>query len=339
MVTAAATPIPERQNVTPDLFRDEILPAGRPVVMRGLVGDWPAVHAGRTSAADMCAYLRRFDQGQQIKTLFGPPRIDGRFFYNDDLSGFNFQQQQARVSTVLDFLLEHADDERPPALAAQSITARDNLPGFSAENRLGLVAETVDPRLWIGNAVTVAAHYDPAENIACVVSGRRRFTLLPPEQVGNLYVGPMELTPAGATISLVSLDEPDLETHPRFADAMVHAQSAELEPGDAIYIPYLWWHHVRSLQPVNLLVNYWWTPPAEVYGTPRDALVHAILAIKALPPTHRRAWEAMFAHYVFQSAGDPGAHLPPERRGILGQITPDQARGVRAMLARTLARP
>lgn len=129
----AAAQIPELDNVTPERFRDEIVPAARPVVMRGLVGDWPVVAAGRTSPVAVCDYLRRFDHGQQVKTLSGPPRIDGRFFYNDDLSGFNFQQQPARVSTVLDFLLEHAGDERPPALAAQSITSRDNLPGFSAE--------------------------------------------------------------------------------------------------------------------------------------------------------------------------------------------------------------
>lgn len=332
-------PIPEWTNVTPERFRDEILPVSRPVVMRGLVGDWPAVKAGRTSATAICDYMRRFDHDRQIKTMSGPPRIKGRFFYNDDLSGFNFQQQPARISTVLDFLLEHASDECPPALAAQSITARDNLPGFSAENRLALVDETVDPRVWIGNAVTVATHYDPAENIACVVSGRRRFTLFAPDQISDLYVGPMELTPAGATISLVPLDEFNPEIYPRFAAAHATALTAELGPGDAIYIPYLWWHHVRSLEAVNMLVNYWWTPASETYGTPRDALMHAILAIKALPPAHRQAWEAIFSHYVFQKSGDPGEHLPRSRRGVLGRISPDLARGVRAMLARTFARP
>jgi oxalate decarboxylase/phosphoglucose isomerase-like protein (cupin superfamily) len=334
-----ATPIPELESVTPERFRNEILPAARPVVMRGLVRDWPVVTASRASPEAICDYLSRFDQGQQIKTMSGPPRINGRFFYNDDLSGFNFQQQPARLSTVLDFLLEHAGDERPPALAAQSITARDNLPGFSAENRLALVDDSVDPRVWIGNAVTVATHYDPAENIACVVSGRRRFTLFAPDQISNLYVGPMELTPAGATISLVPLDEINPEIHPRFATAQAAALTAELGPGDAIYIPYLWWHHVRSLEPVNVLVNYWWTPATETYGTPRDALMHAILAIGALPPAHRQAWKAVFSHYVFQTAGDPGEHLPKERRGVLGRISPDLARSIRAMLARTFARP
>ena len=57
--------------------------------------------------------------------------------------------------------------------------------------------EGVPPRLWLGNAIKVATHYDQMENIGIVVTGRRRFTLFPPEQVANLYMGPIELTPAG----------------------------------------------------------------------------------------------------------------------------------------------
>ena len=35
------------------------------------------------------------------------------------------------------------------------------------------------------------------------------------------------------------------------ASETASAQTAELEPGDAIYIPYFWWHHVRSLTGFN----------------------------------------------------------------------------------------
>ena len=43
---------------------------------------------------------------------------------------------------------------------------------------------------------------------------------------------------------------------------MTQAFSAELQPGDAIFIPSLWWHQVESLSAVNGLVNYWWTDTA-----------------------------------------------------------------------------
>src|SRR3954471_5709471 len=98
------------------------------------------------------------------------------------------------------------------------------------------------------------------ENSGVVVMRRRRFTLFPPDQIVNLYMGPLELTPAGTPISLVDPDAPDLERFPRFAEAAKLGQSATLDPGDAIYIPFHWWHAVASLDPVSAFVNYWWNP-------------------------------------------------------------------------------
>src|SRR3546814_19855372 len=88
--------------------------------------------------------------------------------------------------------------------------------------------------------------------------GRRRFTLFPPDQFANLYLGPIDNTPAGRTVSLVDFDAPDLVAHPRFAEAMAQARTVELDPGAAVFIPSLWWHHVEGLAPIHILLNYWW---------------------------------------------------------------------------------
>jgi hypothetical protein len=268
--------------------------------------------------------------------MLGPPSIEGRFFYNADLSDFNFRSEQVKLAAALDLLLHSLDDARPSALAIQSVPTRANLPGFDADNRMPLLPDSLEPRVWIGNRVTVAAHHDPSENIACVVAGRRRFTLFPPDQVGNLYPGPFELTPAGPIISMVDFRAPDLERYPGFPDALAVAQTADLEPGDAIYIPYLWWHHVESILGMNMLVNYWWTPPAEHASHPVQALLHAMLSIKNLPAAHREGWRALFDHYVFEQDGPSGAHLPVDRQGIQGQIDAGLAQTLRASIARTL---
>jgi len=144
-----------------------------------------------------------------------------------------------------------------------------------------------------------------------VVSGRRRFTLFPPEQIANLYVGPVDFTPTGAPIVLPSLTEPDFEHFPRLRVALENARVAELEPGDALYIPALWWHQVESLSNCNVLVNYWW---------------------------HPIAGEAVGASPVFGPEAPVSDHIPPERRGLLGEITPEMAQHIRAQLLGRLKR-
>lgn len=330
--------IDEVQGVTPAQFRAEIEGHDRPVVMRGLVVDWPVVAAGRRSPDALVGYIARFDRGRPVGAMSAPPRVAGRFFYSDDLAGFNFQRSQVKITGALEYLLSVLDETEPPAFAIQSAQVFSNLPGFERDNPLPLVDPEVEPRVWIGNRVVVAAHHDPQENIACVVAGRRRFTLFPPDQIANLYMGPFERTPAGTTISMVDFDAPDPERHPRFAEAMAHAQAADLEPGDALYIPYMWWHQVRSLDRFNMLVNYWWSPRGVDAGHPMDAFLHAMLTIKDLPPAHREAWRAHFNHYVFGANGDPGAHLPEAHRGVLAPLDAPRAKQLRDAVAKGLHR-
>jgi oxalate decarboxylase/phosphoglucose isomerase-like protein (cupin superfamily) len=54
---------------------------------------------------------------------------------------------------------------------------------------------------------------------------------------------------------------------PRFQQALEAASVAGMEPGDAIFVPSMWWHHVESLASFNILVNYWWTPTAAGKGS------------------------------------------------------------------------
>jgi hypothetical protein len=185
-----------------------------------------------------------------------------------------------------------------------------------------LATAAAEPRLWLGTAAVVATHHDQVENVACVAAGRRRFTLFAPEEVGNLYMGPFHLTPAGTAVSMAHVTAPDLDRFPRFADALANGWQAELAPGDAIYIPYGWYHYVEALSAVNLLVNYWWNPARRDLGSPWDALMHGMAALRQLPPDQRRSWRAMFDHYVFLTGEDPAAHLPEHARGILGANAP-----------------
>ena len=327
---------PEFRDVTAETFRTDILPTARPAILRGLVADWPAVQAGRDSPEALADHIRGFDNGTPVRFTEGAPSIQGRFFYNDDLSGVNFEQREGTVGSVLDRLLTLQEDADPPAVAMQSIPEPQALPGFARANPSPLLGEDVFPRLWIGNAATVHTHHDMNDNIACAVAGRRRVILFPPDQTRNLYIGPFERTPAGPPVSMVSVVEPDLERHPRFVEAWAAAEVADLEPGDALFIPYMWWHHVQSLDRFSVLVNYWWND-AQLQTGPLEAMIHAMLGIRDLPPSQRETWRAMFDAFVFDADDPPGGHLPEDKRGVQGRLSPAAVAQMRQILARTLA--
>jgi hypothetical protein len=329
------TPIPEVTGRDDATIRREVLSGVRPTVLRGLVRGWPAVRHGRASAEEIIGYLRRLDSGSLVNAIMIPPEARGRLGYNAAMNGFNFLRNRLPVSSVGEQVLRYGAFARAPAVAAQAARIEECLPGFIADNPLTLLDASVRPRLWLGNAITTPAHVDETHNIACVVSGRRRFTLFPPEQVANLYIGPVDFTPTGAPIALPSLIEPDFARFPRLKEALHHAQVAELEPGDALYIPALWWHQVESLSSCNVLVNYWWHPIAgEAVGASPvfDCLLHCMLTLRRMPPEVRTGWRAMFEHYALGTDGPAADHIPPERRGVLGEITPEVAQQIRALL-------
>lgn len=328
------TPIIEVDGVDFDRFHNEIRPAAQPIVMRGLAAAWPGVAAARQSNRAIAQYLMSFKPARTVNGVMAPPEEEGRLFYNADLTGLNFTNHRGELGAFLGELLRSVDDPQAPAMAVQSEPLADLLPGFAEANPIPLVP-AVSPRIWLGNRLRVAPHFDLMENIGVCVAGRRRFTVFPPEQLANLYVGPFELTPAGTPISLVDPLAPDLERYPRYAEAWRHASQTTLEPGDALYLPYGWWHGVESLEPVSILVNYWWNDAPEGNGGGYEALFHGILAYRHLPAPARAAWRVMFEHYVFGD-DDPAAHLPADARGLIGPASPQLFAQMRASLRRHL---
>ncbi len=340
MAAQALEQLPEPRDVTgitPDGFAGLIADAYEPVVMRGLAADWRIVRAASESPQAVAGYLRRFDTGKPLPLVVAPPETGGRLFYNDAFDGFNFRREDATLGDGVDRILTRSGDD--PYAFFQCLLASRSLPAIAEELPNPLVPPKTEPGIWIGSQITVAAHFDEARNIAIVAAGRRRFTLFPPEQVHNLYVGRLDLTPAGQPISLVNPREPDFDRHPRFREALAHALSVELVPGDAVYIPAPWWHHVESLERFNVLVNYWWAGARTRSGLPFNALIHALQAFRHLPEPERRAWRALLDHYVFDANGDPAAHLAPNDPGILGAMTPQMAQHIHRWLAHQLGPP
>lgn len=317
---------------------DAFLHAARdPFVIRGLVADWPLVAEGKKSARAVREYLLDRARDRPFTVSIGPPGHDGRFFYDADME-MNFRTGTGKLADIFAGIDQSEAQNDPRAVYLGSVDMAGYFDGLREANRVDLGDREPLESIWIGTRTRIAAHNDFPDNLACCAAGRRRFTLFPPDQFRNLYLGPIDNTPAGRAISMVDFERPDLAAHPRFVAAMAHAQTALLESGDAIFIPSMWWHHVEGLADFNILVNYWWRRTPSWLGQPQEALNHAILAIRDLPPEDRAIWRDLFDHYVFDAGSGVTDHIPEAGRSILAPLTPESAGRLRAFLLRTLSR-
>lgn len=329
---------PSFNGVDRALFETEIKPRARPAVLKGLVRDWPMTRAAAASPHALAALLKTAANAAPIAFFEGAPALAGRYSYTKDFKGFTFERRTAPLEVFLERLIASIDSPTPAPLYAGAVHAPTHLPGLEPAHPLPLL-ETVEEKLvslWIGNRGRTPAHWDLPQNIACVVAGRRRFTLFPTDQVHNLYIGPLDVTIAGQPSSLVDFHAPDFDAFPRFREAMAAAEIADLDPGDALYLPSLWIHHVESLDPFGAMLNFWWREGPAHLVTPFFTLLHALLTLKGLPAPERKAWRALFDHFIFEENGDPFAHLPEHARGVFGEMTPERLALVRQRLVRTL---
>ena len=332
------------EGVRPDQIPfDELFAANQPVILRGLVADWALVQAGQVSADNAMDLLQSHSSGKPVGVYVAPPESNARFFYNDDCSGFNYQSKHTELSNIFTDIRESRDNPDRCYYYMNSLTLDNCFPGLREGNDLVFDHEIFThnkplSKVWVGTESIAAAHYDVPSNLACCVVGARRFTLFPPEQIHNLYPGPLEPTPGGQVITMVDLKNPDFERFPRARQALDAAVVVDLQPGDAVYYPSMWWHQVEALSPFNIMINFWWlTVPAHM-GNPMDIVMHAMMGLRDRPEAEKKAWREVFDYYVFGAAETPRAHLPPAIQGALGELDNIWIRRLRALVKDKLNR-
>jgi len=334
MMAATVPEIDATSIGSADDFHRHIVEQCQPIVLKGLVRNWKLTHIANDRAA-LADYLQSHAANHQIGVFTAPAAINGQYFYNEDLTGFNFRQETMRFPDALrHVMVDRKADEDTAYLG--SVPCNDYLPTLINDLPMPMLASRVTPRLWIGHAAHIATHYDTMDNLACVVLGRRRFTLYPPDAIANMYVGPIDFTMAGQPVSLAAESVSAFAPYPYFERARDRVLVADLEPGDALYLPKLWWHQVVSTAPLNGLINYWWDAFALGPDTPNLSLMLAMINIAERPHAERMAWRAFFDNYVFRPERHPLEHLPPERRGILGPLQPDNFGRIRARIMQAL---
>lgn len=331
------TPLAEGVNDSRKLCGEELQlianKAQAPVLLKQQIADWPIVQLAKQSHSELQAYLRRFDSGLEMLTFALEIRFNGRIFYNDDYSGMNFDKLVMSLPSFFNAIAKNHQ-----TLYMGSTNIQKYFPGLRDENELefGIAKTDTVANLWLGNQSLIAAHFDFPNNFACNLCGTRVVTLFPPEQVDNLYIGPLDFNPAGPAISLVDPDAPDFDKYPKYKQAMAASIEVVLEPGDVLFIPSMWWHQIRACSDFNLLMNYWWKPTPAWMPSPMQALNLALMSMKSLPAEQKQAWQNLFRQFVFEDGNF--SHIPHSAQGVLGELDELTARKLRAQILAALNR-
>lgn len=339
MLPSGIKRVEQHVGISTAQLTDNLVNADSPVVFKGACKHWPIVQHGLNSDSDAAKHLLTHYSGEPVNAFYGEPNIAGRVFYNPEVNGFNVNAHQLPLNLIIDKLLSCQHEANPPTVYMGSTNTARWFPTLGLEHDFKLAGIAPLTSVWLGNQSKIAAHFDFPTNLACNLVGRRRFLLFPPEQIENLYVGPLEFAPGGQAISMVDFDAPDFEKFPKFATALENAVVAELEPGDVLLLPSMWWHQVEAQSSFNILLTHWWRDSSGYYGRPDNALDMAILALRSLPKAQRKAWQAIFNYYIFADELDPLTHIPEHAKAALTQPLPEhEALKLRANLLNKLKR-
>ena len=235
----------------------------RPFVAKGLVTSWPLFQQlERTSSGpDRIELFKALLGDADIRFTYLPAEQKGDIGIGPDLKP-NFQMD-SMTSSAGEFLnlVERLVRQPTGECAYAAALPLGELPLVSSQ--LGSLDGYAgdEPRqnnLWIGSGDHVVdLHFDLMRNLISMVDGRKRITLFPPEALPFIYPAPLHRPVAGVTRSLVKLLDLDETKYPRFRSALALSQVAIVEPGDTLYIPPLWWHHVESYG-FNVMINAWY---------------------------------------------------------------------------------
>ncbi len=222
--------VPRRDRLAPETFFAEHYAPLIPVVLTGLTADWPAmdwsletlaykvgnpeieVQMDREADADFelnsIAHKRRMRWLDVLALLRDEPETND-FYLTANNSGVNRKALDALWRDI---------GPLPGYLD----------PGHAGPGRLG------DGFFWMGPKGTVTPwHHDLTQNLLMTMEGRKRVTLVSPLETPRMRNHRHCFSRFGADATLEGADIPRLVV--------------DIGPGDILFLPVGWWHHVEGL--------------------------------------------------------------------------------------------
>ena len=224
--------IERRSNVAREEFLERYYVANRPVILLGLMKNWKARSRWTPE------YLNAVCGDETVEIMSGREK-DPRYEINS-----NAHKTKCRFSEYIDRVVNGGRSNDYYLVANNDLLSRESMKCLYED--MVLFPEYLDGGardgcvfLWFGPAGTVTPlHHDLLNILLAQVCGRKRIVMIPPEQTHLVYN-------ETGVYSEVDPGRPDYARFPRFRE--VKPYCVVLRPGEVLFIPVGWWHHVEAL--------------------------------------------------------------------------------------------
>ncbi|KAJ0171473.1 hypothetical protein K1T71_013023 [Dendrolimus kikuchii] len=253
-------------------FHREYVSKNIPVIIKGGCSNWPAVKKWNAK------YFRETIPNKKVTVALTPNGLaDGISKHIDNVEYFITPHEvEMTMAEFLDCLDNKRDDFIPYIQKQNSNLTQDFkelLCDVDSEIPLASEAFNKSPEavnFWMGDERAVTSmHKDPYENMYCVIDGYKDFILIPPTDLPYFLYdnNKWNIIPSlhkdlddkecDLRLPWISVDplNPDYTKYPEFGKA--HVFKVRVKKGDCLYLPSLWFHHVRQSHGC-IAVNYWY---------------------------------------------------------------------------------
>jgi hypothetical protein len=249
--------VERRRNVPRQVFLENYYAENRPVILLDLTRDWKALSLWNPE------YLRA-KCGNEIVQIMRDRDSDPLYEVNSET-----HKQPIPFSEYVDLVTLGGRSNDYYLVANNSFLDKPSMQWVFDD--IEFFPEYLDPAqrkgmafFWFGPAGTVTPlHHDKSNILLAQVYGRKQVTLIPPDQTHLLYNDI-------AVFSKVDLENPDYDTYPLYKN--VTKVTITLHPGEVLFLPVGWWHHVRALDiSINVsflnfvFPNYYQIPDMDVH--------------------------------------------------------------------------
>lgn len=244
-----STTIPLLTMPSMEVFFERFFSPQRPVVIRGMVAEWPAFEKWSFD------YFNSTCGHRTVPVELGRKYTDEE--WRQELMTFHeylaryVSPPEGEEPTEPGYLAQHRLPDQVPELLDDIV-----IPDYCAFAEGGLDEDKITLNMFVGPAGTVSPlHTDPRHNFFCQVRGRKFVRLINPSFRQKLYLFEDLMR---KNTSQVDVEVPDLGQFPDFAT--VQCEDFVMEAGDCLFIPKGYFHHVRSLEK-SISVSIWFGVP------------------------------------------------------------------------------